>query len=167
MTSILVFLFGPVGRSWLGLFIFTALIVSWSLSFIANRMPVCRACFFADFVDADGLRPGSVVQLGGLPVGEVRSIEYRPERDIAEVVLELHHDYIPVDSSLRILTASLISGTKRLEIVPGLEEEFMKPGNRFFFTQSAVDIVSLFDQVVSSAEVRILGRQPIKQGPGP
>ncbi len=113
----------------------------------------------ARYDQADGLSVGNPVFLAGVEVGKVSAMRLdsetlRPmvEFRFAETVR------IPPDSAAMILSDGVL-GDKFVKIEPGVETEYMKPGDRFEFVQDSVIVEELLAKIVNAADRRITGKQ--------
>jgi phospholipid/cholesterol/gamma-HCH transport system substrate-binding protein len=117
----------------------------------------------ANFSNAGGLRPGSPVELAGVPVGRVTAILLDGAR--AEVSLKLR-DGVPVqeDAIASILTKGLL-GERYVTISPGGSDSLIKPGGKLRETESPLDIPGLLSAYVNSRQ-RQKSPTPHTQSPG-
>jgi phospholipid/cholesterol/gamma-HCH transport system substrate-binding protein len=98
------------------------------------------------FSNIGGLKVGSSIEIAGVNVGRVTSIEL--DNYQAHVVLNLPKGLkIQEDAIASIKTRGLI-GEKYIEITPGGSEEIVKPGGRIQETQPAVDMEELISKFV-------------------
>ncbi len=82
----------------------------------------------AYFDDVEGLVPSALVQLKGYKVGQVASIEYRPDSSDFEVVCAVSKKFrIPKDSRITIFSTSIMGG-KGILIDPGTSSEMASDG---------------------------------------
>lgn len=103
---------------------------------------------YAQFGKVDGVVNGAEVRLGGLKVGRVVKQTFAKGYRIS-VELALDKDYaLPVDSSVQIETDGLM-GPKHLEIVPGADEEVLRDGESFGYTQDVMILNDLLDKVLA------------------
>ena len=114
----------------------------------------------ADFVNAGGLKPGSPVELAGVPIGHVTAIHLDGAR--AQVSLKLR-DSIPVqnDAIASIHTKGLL-GERYITISPGGSNELIKPGGKLRETESPLDLPGLLSVYVNSRQ-----RQNAQKTPAP
>ncbi len=114
----------------------------------------------ADFSNAGGLKPGSPVELAGVPVGHVTAIHLDGTR--AQVSLKLR-DSVPVqnDAIASIQTKGLL-GERYVTISPGGSNELIKPGGKLRETESPLDLPGLL-----SAYVNWRQRQNAQKPPAP
>ncbi|MGH1461052.1 MAG: outer membrane lipid asymmetry maintenance protein MlaD [Neptuniibacter sp.] len=103
---------------------------------------------YARFENIGGLTPRSKVTMSGVLIGHVTNIDLDKDLIMARVEMEISKDvdFLSIDSSASILTAGLL-GEKYIGVSVGAEEEFMKSGDYFEDTQSALvleDLVGKF-----------------------
>ena len=113
----------------------------------AGRMSV-----YASFDEIGGLRPRSPVVIGGVKVGQIKTIgldgDLRPR-----VVLTLQRGVaVPADSSASILTSGVL-GDQYIAIEPGGEEAMLRDGDEIQYTQSAVILERLIGKLVQNLGV--------------
>ena len=114
----------------------------------ATRQSSAGFTLYAYFNKIDGVTNGAEVRLGGLKVGRVVSQEFAKDYQI-KVEMALNKDYdLPVDSSVQIETDGLM-GPKHIEIVPGADEELLKNGEAFGYTQDVMILNDLLEKVVN------------------
>ncbi len=102
---------------------------------------------YALFNKIDGVTNGAEVRLGGLKVGRVVSQSFANEYQIKiEMALDKNY-HLPIDSSVQIETDGLM-GPKHLEIVPGADDELLKNGDSFGYTQDVMILNDLLEKVV-------------------
>ena len=102
---------------------------------------------YAYFNKIDGITNGAEVRLGGLPVGRVVSQSFADAYQI-KVEMALNDNYhLPIDSSVQIETDGLM-GPKHVEIVPGADEELLRDGEAFGYTQDVMILNDLLEKMV-------------------
>jgi len=95
----------------------------------------------ADFSDASGLEPGSIVELAGVEVGQVTGIYLTGTR--ARVMLRLRDDVqLQEDTIASIQTKGLLGG-RYLLITPGGSEKLIPPGGKIRETEAPLDLPGL------------------------
>ncbi len=101
----------------------------------------------AIFDDIGGLSQRSPVKISGVKVGQVAAIEL--DEDLrARVALDLTPGLeLSIDSSAAIRTAGLL-GDQFVSLEPGAEDELLKKGEVFRYTESAVSVDSLLGILV-------------------
>jgi len=99
----------------------------------------------AEFDNVAGVKKGASVQVAGVNVGEVVSIELG-EMDVALLSLQLSNKLkVPVDSMASVKSQGII-GDKYIQLSLGGDEGIFKPGETIVDTESSVDIESLISK---------------------
>jgi phospholipid/cholesterol/gamma-HCH transport system substrate-binding protein len=106
-----------------------------------NRMPVT-----AVFTSVQGLKVGAGVEIAGVGIGTIKSIEIRDYMGV--VVMEVRKD-IPLqeDAIASIKTRGLI-GDKYIDISPGASDRLIEPGGKIRETVPPVDFEKLIGQFI-------------------
>lgn len=101
----------------------------------------------ARFENIGGLRVRAPVSMSGIRIGQVIALGFDPETYEAIATLEIEGRYrrVPTDSSASIFTAGLL-GEQYVSISPGVDEEFLSPGDEIGLTRSAVILERLIGQ---------------------
>lgn len=103
------------------------------------------------FDRTDGLRDTAQVRMAGLPVGRIAKVTL-DNQFRAVVTLRLAPDVkVPTDSAAVIHTDGLL-GDKFIELQPGGDETFVKPGGVLTYTQGSVIIEDLLEKIVAQAK---------------
>lgn len=105
---------------------------------------------YANFNDIGGLSVRGQVSMAGVSIGRVTDIELDPKTYQARVEMSINEsvDIIPTDSSAVIRTAGLL-GEKYIDVSIGADQTYMKPGDTFYGTQSALNIERLISNFAS------------------
>jgi phospholipid/cholesterol/gamma-HCH transport system substrate-binding protein len=99
----------------------------------------------AEFDNVAGVKKGASVQVAGVHVGEVVSIELG-KMDVALLSLQISNKLkVPADSMASVKSQGII-GDKYIQLSLGGDEEIFKPGERIVDTESSVDIESLISK---------------------
>lgn len=136
---------------WVGVFVAIGIASLFMLS-----MKVSNISAFADtegyelklnFENIGGLKVRSPVTMAGVVVGRVANIGFDKQIYEAEVIVKIDptYDNIPEDTSASIFTAGLL-GEQYIGLEPGGSDVFLKEGDRFKLTQSAVVLEQLIGQ---------------------
>jgi phospholipid/cholesterol/gamma-HCH transport system substrate-binding protein len=105
----------------------------------------------AKFTRVDGLRDGGDVRISGIKVGTVVSETLDPQSFEAVVHLNINTAVkLPVDTVATITAVGLL-GDDYLDLVPGGDEEFIKPGGAIAQTYPAINIFSLINKFIGSS----------------
>jgi phospholipid/cholesterol/gamma-HCH transport system substrate-binding protein len=100
----------------------------------------------AQFNSASGLKPGATVEIAGVEVGRIKSINL--EEDRALVKLAVHNGTkLYTDTIASIKTRGII-GEKFLTLSPGGGGDPLKPGDTIRDTESGLDLEELVSQYV-------------------
>lgn len=99
----------------------------------------------AEFDNVAGVKKGASVQVAGVNVGEVVSIELGP-MDVALLSLQITNKLkVPVDSMASVKSQGII-GDKYIQLSLGGDVEIFKPGETIVDTESSIDIESLISK---------------------
>ena len=91
---------------------------------------------YARFASVDGLRSGSSIEVYGMQVGTVDSLDIDQTKQMGIVGMKINRDVkVYDDASATIKTSGLI-GDKYVKIDPGGAGELLKPGS--FVTQTSI-----------------------------
>ena len=103
----------------------------------------------ARFENIGTLKKGSDVKMGGVRVGQVVSVEYDTKTFEAVVWMRIEKRFnqIPVDTSAKIFSASLLGG-QFVSLEPGGSDKVLKEGDRIKLTQSALVLEVLIGQML-------------------
>lgn len=103
----------------------------------------------ATFDEIGGLKRRAQVVIGGVRVGQVKSIELADDFR-ARVTLDVDGRLaLPADTSASILTAGVL-GDQYIALEPGGDPEVLEPGEQIQFTQSAVILERLIGRLVQN-----------------
>jgi phospholipid/cholesterol/gamma-HCH transport system substrate-binding protein len=104
----------------------------------------------AIFTNASGLKPGSIIEIAGVPVGQVTAITLDGTR--SEVTFRLRGDIqVQKDAIASIQTKGLL-GDRYVVITPGGSNHIIKPGERLRETESPLDLPGLLSAYVNSRQ---------------
>ena len=105
---------------------------------------------WANFQNIDGISVGSDVMLAGIKIGSVEKLALDPDTFVAKVTLHLQDGIsLPKDSQAAITTSGLLGG-KFIGIVPGADEDNIRPGEQIKRTQSSVSLENLIGKMIYS-----------------
>jgi len=103
---------------------------------------------YARFRSVSGLKSGTQVEIAGVPIGRVDSIELERDRMVAVVKLQIEKGVVlSEDSIASVKTAGLI-GDKYVKLSPGGSERILKPGEFITETESAIDLEEILRKYV-------------------
>ncbi len=105
----------------------------------------------ARFERIDGIAIGSDVRISGIKVGTVTDNTLDLKSYVAVVKMSIKPNVqLPADTVAEIASEGLLGG-RYLSLVPGGDDQMLKPGAVIRFTQSPVDIATLLGKFVFSA----------------
>lgn len=136
----------------LGALTMVVMLIIMAAAFNLSKFPgFGGTSYLAEFTDASGLHRGNMVQVGGIRVGRVQDVSLDGPKVIVKFEVDNGVDF-GKESSASIEVLSLL-GEKYLELTPAgegqLPEETPIPLER---TQSAYDIVGVFDDLTTTTE---------------
>ncbi|MGD8569256.1 MAG: outer membrane lipid asymmetry maintenance protein MlaD [Gammaproteobacteria bacterium] len=140
---------------WVGLFVALGLASLFMLAMKVSNISALTDqngyVLKANFDNIGGLKVRSPVTMAGVVIGRVSAIGF--DRNTYEAVVSMSIDpkynNIPEDTSASIFTAGLL-GEQYIGLEPGGAEDFMKAGDEFKLTQSAVVLEKLIGQFMMS-----------------
>jgi phospholipid/cholesterol/gamma-HCH transport system substrate-binding protein len=104
------------------------------------------------FENSSGLKEGAFVEMSGVRVGLIQSINYDPEAFESVVKLSLDNTIIVPDDSLASIRTSGIIGDRFVKISPGGSDLNMTDGDEFIETESSISIEELISKYMFSQE---------------
>ena len=109
---------------------------------------------FATYTAIDGVSVGTEVLLAGVKVGSVTGKVYEHDGHLATISMAIDNRYqLPIDSVAMIVSKGMLGG-KLIKLDPGGEEEMMKSGDAFEYTQDSILFEELLEKIVLDAEAR-------------
>lgn len=106
----------------------------------------------ANFSGIGGLKAGDDVQISGVKVGTVSSVELDQDTYLARVHLSVDPTIkLPTDTAALISSESLLGG-KYLALEPGADEELIPSGGTIQFTQAPQNLEQLLGQFIFSMQ---------------
>lgn len=103
----------------------------------------------AEFDNIEGIKTASLVKIGGVSVGQVESIDLKPNfRVLVKISLE-EELTLTRDATLSV-SSSGIFGTKFLSITNGFDKNLLQEGDRFLYTNSSMNLENLINKFVAS-----------------
>ncbi len=139
---------------WVGAFVAAGLaalmVLALQIAGLTELRPPPGYQVTAYFDNVGGLREKAPVNMAGVRVGRVESIQLDSERHQARVVLKIDQRYnrIPRDTGAAIYTAGLL-GEQYIGLEAGWEDEPLAAGGRIENTQSAVVLERIIGQFMT------------------
>jgi phospholipid/cholesterol/gamma-HCH transport system substrate-binding protein len=142
----------PARELWVGLFVLVGLLALAWLSFSVGGVESLRAGglqLVATFDEIGGLKKRAQVVIGGVRVGQVKSIDLADDFR-ARVTLDVDQKLeLPADTSASILTSGVL-GDQYIALEPGGDPEPLRSGEQIQFTQSAVILERLIGKLIQN-----------------
>lgn len=105
----------------------------------------------ARFENIGMLQVGDPVQLGGVTVGHVQTVDIDPEDYYATLSLWIREDVrLPIETSVSVRTTSLAGGNY-VKISPGEADRLLPPRSEIIKTDGVIDIAALLKEVLQLA----------------
>jgi phospholipid/cholesterol/gamma-HCH transport system substrate-binding protein len=101
----------------------------------------------ANFENASGLKTGSAVEVAGVEVGRVVSIQLTPMYQ-AQVKIKMHEGLKVHDDAIASIRTKGIIGDKFIKLSPGNSEKLIPPGGKIINTESAIDLEELLSSYI-------------------
>jgi phospholipid/cholesterol/gamma-HCH transport system substrate-binding protein len=103
-----------------------------------------------DFANASGLKPGSAVEIAGVPVGQVTSIHLDEQR--ARVTLQFHKQVEIQDDAIASIQTKGLLGERYVTISPGGSDQLIPSGGKLRETESPLDLPGLLSVYVNNLQ---------------
>jgi phospholipid/cholesterol/gamma-HCH transport system substrate-binding protein len=135
----------------LGAIALVVLVLAMAAAFNLQKFPGFRGtAYHADFTDANGLSQGDMVQIGGVRVGRVNSIEIHD--DHVRVNFDVHGAEFGTETKASVEVLNLL-GTKFLNLTPAGRGQ-MASGSTIPIsrTHTTYDVVSTLSQLTTTTE---------------
>jgi len=132
-----------------GFFLFIGILSLAYISIKLGRLEVIGGRgypLYAEFEKAGGIKPGSVVEIAGVKVGQIKSITLVDYQALIEFTVDEGIE-IQEDAIASIKTKGLI-GEKYLQITPGGSDKILQSGGKIRETESAIDIEEIIAKYV-------------------
>ena len=132
-----------------GFFLFIGILSLAYISIKLGRLEVIGGRgypLYAEFEKAGGIKPGSVVEIAGVKVGQIKSITLVDYQALIEFTVDEGIE-IQEDAIASIKTKGLI-GEKYLQITPGGSDKILQSGGKIRETEAAIDIEEIIAKYV-------------------
>jgi phospholipid/cholesterol/gamma-HCH transport system substrate-binding protein len=134
----------------IGLFMLLGLLC---LTFLAFRMGELTLfdrsmTVVARFVSVSGLKEGAIVELAGVTIGTVKSIEMDPTNYQAKVELAIDPGVAIHEDAIASIRTQGIIGDKFVKITPGGSPNFLGPGQEILDTEPSISLEELISKYI-------------------
>ncbi len=139
---------------WVGVFVAAGIAALFMLAMkVSNLSTVSTGDTYevtARFDNIGGLSIRSPVKASGVLVGRVSNIKYDKDYSVAVVTMSIQNrfDSFPIDSRASIYTAGLL-GEQYIELVPGIEDDYLEDGSDIVMADSALILENLIGRFIS------------------
>lgn len=138
-------------ESIVGIFVVLGLVCVSYLTIKLGRMEVFDSGGYsvtARFSSVTGLRVGANVEIAGVPVGRVTTIQLDPQTFMADVVLRINDNVRLSDDVMASVKTSGLIGDKYIAIAPGGSDTPLKNGDTITDTEPTLDLEALIGKMV-------------------
>ena len=104
----------------------------------------------ATFTNASGLKPGSVIEIAGVPVGQVTAITLNGTR--SDVTFRLRSDIQVQQDAIASIQTKGLFGDRYVLISPGASDDLIRPEGKLRETESPLDLPGLLAAYVKSRQ---------------
>ena len=102
----------------------------------------------ARFQSVSGLKTGASIEMAGVQIGQIDSIDLDQKRQIAEVKLKIRNHIVLTDDVIASVKTAGLIGDKYIMLSPGGSDMVLKPGDMITETESAVDLEDLISKYI-------------------
>lgn len=129
-----------------GIFVVIGLVCVGYMAVKFGKIPILAKStypVYARFASVSALRVGSTVEVYGIEVGNVTSLDIDNERQMAMVGMVIEKDVKIYDDASATIKSSGLIGDKYVRVDPGGSGELLKPGGTITQTSVPADIEDL------------------------
>ena len=146
-----------------GVLLVAAVFAVYSFS-VTNSSGGSSYNLLAQFQSIQGIGVGTDVKISGIKIGTVKAVKLDPQTYQAMVELTINQDVkIPDDSTVTIGSEGLLGGSY-IRLLVGGSDGVLKNGDRFQYSQGAVDLADLLGKVFMSASTNSAAKRPEPAG---
>ena len=137
-----------------GIFMFIGIICIVYLTVNLGKMNLLGTNHYelsARLQSVSGLKTGASIEMAGVQIGQIDTIDLNQDRQIAEVRLKIRNNIILTDDVIASVKTAGLIGDKYIMISPGGSDMILRPGDMITETESAVDLEDLISKYVFGA----------------
>jgi phospholipid/cholesterol/gamma-HCH transport system substrate-binding protein len=134
-----------------GIFMLIGILCVGYLTIKLGRMELLGSDFYelkALFKSVNGVKPGTQIEIAGVPVGQVGSIQLDQKHDMALIWLKIKKGVVLTDDVIASVKTSGLIGDRYIKLTPGGSDKVLKPGDQITDTEPPVDIEDLISKYV-------------------
>jgi phospholipid/cholesterol/gamma-HCH transport system substrate-binding protein len=136
---------------WVGVFVLIGLLSIGYLTIQLGQMGWFGDNYYplhARFDSVTGLTPGTRIEMAGVQVGRVDTIDLDLEMQMALVTFRIEKEVELTDDVIASVKTAGLIGDKYIKLSPGGSDEILKPGDYITETESAIDLEELISKYV-------------------
>lgn len=140
---------------WVGLFAVISLAALGYLAVGLGELEIFESNTYklqAEFDDISGVEVGASVEIAGVKIGTVTSIELDTVNSVAVVSMKIKNEFKLRDDDIASIRTKGLIGDRYVKIIPGASDIMIEPGSKIFETESVVDIEDLIGKFVHNFE---------------
>jgi len=134
-----------------GLFVFIGILCVGYLTIKLGKMEILGKNYYsiqAQFESVAGLKVGASVEMAGVPIGKVETIDLDIDRLVALVRMKVQGDVTITDDTIASVKTAGLIGDKYIKLSPGGSDFVLKEGDTIIETESALDLEELISKYV-------------------
>ena len=132
-----------------GLFVLVGILCLGYLAIKLGKLELVGGDYYeltADFSSSSGLKEGASVEIAGVEVGRVRSIELKDDQ--AQVVLAIQDGITVYNDAIASIKTRGIIGEKFMGLSPGGGGDALSNGGTIIDTESGIDLEQVISQFI-------------------
>ena len=132
-----------------GLFVLVGILCFGYLAIKLGKLELVGGDYYeltADFSSSSGLKKGASVEIAGVEVGRVKSIELKDDQ--AEIVLAIQDGITVYNDAIASIKTRGIIGEKYMGLSPGGSGDLLSKGGTIVDTESGVDLEQVISQFI-------------------
>ncbi|MDX2348537.1 MAG: outer membrane lipid asymmetry maintenance protein MlaD [Nitrospirota bacterium] len=132
-----------------GLFVLVGILCLGYLAIKLGKLELVGGDYYeltADFSSSSGLKKGASVEIAGVEVGRVKSIELKDDQ--AQIVLAIQDGITVYNDAIASIKTRGIIGEKYMGLSPGGSGDLLSKGGTIVDTESGVDLEQVISQFI-------------------
>ena len=132
-----------------GLFVLVGILCLGYLAIKLGKLELVGGDYYeltADFSSSSGLKKGASVEIAGVEVGRVKSIELKDDQ--AQIVLAIQDGISVYNDAIASIKTRGIIGEKYMGLSPGGSGDLLSKGETILDTESGIDLEQVISQFI-------------------